>query len=735
MPPAQFSRQTIRLQFDKDIHFGDDASITLAKAGGDIIDTITLRVDWPEGIIKNTNPISSNGVSYNLSTLVQYSTGTAMIDRVELLYDGNLIERHYGETMFIQGDITVPECKQAGLSNLVGTHVTSNLVSYYIQFPFSVKLPLCALDESPTLRIVFNPSTYFAFGVQYTGAVNMSLYVDYVYVSKAEREYLQKNRICYPARSFQMASFRIPNTYTLFSCDTHFVNMTKEIFWIIQEDQYTSNIYNYSNDLVTLRLLLDGDEVISDDFGTPQFLTWITKHTRMTSANYYTYSFELYPESSQENGSLNMTAVTNQRHILQLTSSSVWRTLRIYAHAYNIFCVENGRGRTVYTQNESSDYSYRSDLTIPYVFPTPPPEPLYVFNNLFSPLTPFLYYGQAVAINDDGTTAVIGAAGTNQNIGTVVVYRYDGTTWDSGDQLSTALGSNSYFGYSVDVSDDGNSVVVGVPAANGGRGYVSVYMYNGSSWSDVPILSNIADFTYGWSVAINGPGDTVVIGAPRALGFAGYACAFKKIGGVWNSAIEQPLVSTSTNPSAFFGYSVSVSADGNTAVVGAPSGRYAAVYTYSAGVWGSASVLTTSLAASVNFGWSVYMAPLAGAVIVGAPNNEYAAVYRYNGVSWSSTPAVQLVSEAGSGGQFGSAVTLNDDATIAIVGASVAGYAAAYIYNGTSWSSANEIENQTGVQNSRFGSALSLSHDGSSLLIGAYAVNNANGYAALYVQT
>ena len=43
MPPAQFARQSIRLQFDKDVHFGDDVSIILAKAGGDIIDTVTLR--------------------------------------------------------------------------------------------------------------------------------------------------------------------------------------------------------------------------------------------------------------------------------------------------------------------------------------------------------------------------------------------------------------------------------------------------------------------------------------------------------------------------------------------------------------------------------------------------------------------------------------------------------------------------------------------------------------------
>lgn len=733
-PPAQFARQSIRLQFDKDVHFGDDISVTLAKAGGDIIDTVTLRVDWPLDFPTNTNQVSVDGVTTYLSTLVQNSAGTAMIDRVELLYKDQMIERHYGESMFILGDLTIPEAKQGGLSNLVGTQTTSNLITYYIQFPFTVKMPLCALDEPPTIRLVFQPSTYFAYGISYTNPVNMALYVDYVYVSKAEREYLKSNRLSYVPRTFQRTEFKIPNTLTEYSCDTTFVNMVKELFWIIQEDQYTANVYNYSNDLVTMRLLLDDEEIITEDIGTPQFLTFTSNHTRKTERNYYSYSFELEPESEQENGSVNMSAVIRQRHILSLTPSNVWRALRIYAHSYNIFLVEKGNGRIVYPYIEGGTATYNSDEIIPYVFPPAPPAPLYEFNRIFGPSPTYLYYGQALAMNNDGTSLVVGAAGTNQNIGVVTVYSYDGTEWDTGSQLTSALGPNSYFGYSVDVTDDGMNVIAGTPAANGGRGYASVYTFDGTSWNGgIPLASSYADFTYGWSVAIDSMGMVAIVGAPRAFGLAGYACIFMKTGPTWASAVEIPLISTASSPVAFFGYSVSISMDGSVAVVGAPNARYVAVYNFDGMMWSAATVLSTSLPATVNFGWSVYMAPTGDAIIVGAPNNEYAAVYRYSGGSWGS--AVRLVSDAGTGAQFGSAVALTNNGNIAIVGASIAGYAAAYTYSGGVWSAANVIQNQTGVTDSRFGSALNVSHDGAKVAVGAYAVNNGNGYVGLYNQT
>lgn len=347
--PAQYAHQTVLLQFDKDVHFGDDATIVLAKAGGDVLNTLTLRVDWPTDFV---------------STTLQYSTGTAMIERAELLVSDQVVERHYGESMFILGEVTVPEAKQGALAQLVGTQTTSNLISYFIQFPFTVKLPICALKDAPKLRIVFQPAQYFA-GQTYTNPVPMTLYADYVYVSAAERKYLTETQLVYPVRTFQRTEFRVPHTVTKYSCDTSFVNMVKELFWVILPDQYTSNVYNYSDALVSMNMTLDMDQVLTDDFATGDFLRNFNTHTRVSTHAIYGYSFELDPEDDQANGALNMSAVTRQRYVLTLTPSFVFRTLRIYAHSYNILIVDKGRGRVVYPMTELGTEVTRVDVVAP----------------------------------------------------------------------------------------------------------------------------------------------------------------------------------------------------------------------------------------------------------------------------------------------------------------------------------------------------------------------------------
>ena len=702
--PAQYAHQTVLLQFDKDVHFGDDASIILAKAGGDILNTITLRVDWPTDFVSST---------------LQYSTGTAMIDRVELLVHDQVVERHYGESMFILGEVTVPQAKQSALAQLVGTQTTSNLVSYFIQFPFSVKLPICVLDEPPTLRIVFRPAEYFA-GQAYTNPVSMTLYVDYVYVSAAEREYLKKTQMVYPVRTFQRLEFRVPHTQTQFSCDTSFVNMVKELFWVILPDQYTSNVYNYSDDLISMNLTLDMDQVLTDDFATGDYLRIFNKHTRVPTHPIYCYPFELLPEDDQENGALNMSAVTRQRHVLTLAPSSVFRTLRIYAHSYNILVVEHGQGRVMYPMIEIGTDTTKTDVLAPA--PLPPPLPLYILEAEFPVAPAFVYFGESLALNDTGQFNVIGVPGTGLNTGLVI---------GNGVPISSVTGPGSYFGYSVDISNDGLTVVVGAPAAGGGAGSATVFTFNGTSWTlSATLVTTTADYTFGWSVAISGDGHTIVVGAPRARGFAGYAGVFTETGGVWSS--ETVLTSTAPGSAPNFGFSVSISDDGTVIAVGAYGSRYVGMYMYSGGSWTGPSVLPTTLSLTANFGYCVYVSPTNESVIVGAPNNDYAAVYTYTGGgSWVLQQ--QLQSTAGPGTVFGSTVALSSYSAVAVVGAPNAEYVAAYTQNGGVWDTDPAVIQNPSIP--KFGAALSIAHNAGSLLIGAYAANDSIGYAALYIHT
>lgn len=340
-PPAQFATQTIRLQFPKNVQWGDDITVWIAKTG-DLARTMYLRITWPR----------------DAPTTVQPSAGTAMIDRVELLYKDQLVERIYGENLYMLGDLTVTQGKQSALSNMVGTGTTSNLASYHIPLVFSILkkgLPLCALDEPPKLRVVFKPSSYFTTAV-YTKPIQVDLFVEYVYVTEAEREYIKSHELIYVTQSFQRMSYRVPAGKTSIQLLTSFVNDVKELFWVIQSDA-AANVYDYgtTDQLVNLRLTLNGQDRITPDYATAQYLRVIQGlqcHTRIPNGRYYMYSFALEPESDTPTGELNMTNITQQQHTLTLAPHAVPLTIRVYAHSYNLFSVAKGNGVSLYTLQE-----------------------------------------------------------------------------------------------------------------------------------------------------------------------------------------------------------------------------------------------------------------------------------------------------------------------------------------------------------------------------------------------
>jgi hypothetical protein len=340
MPPAPFSRQLIRLQFPKDVHFGDDMTVWISKTG-DIARTMYLRVVWPS----------------DAPTSVQPSQGTAMIDRVELLYKDQLIERLYGENIYMLQDVTVPQAKQSALTTLVGKNTTTALTSYHIPLPFFVLkkgLPLLALDEPPRFRIVFQPSTY-------KKPIDVSLFVEYVYVSKAERDWFTSHEVVYMTQTFQRVQFRIPVTpaQTSYTFYTDLVNDVKELFWVIQSDA-ASNVYDYgtTDQLVNLRLTFNGVDRITPDYATAQYLRvaqGLEFHTRVPDGRYYMYSFALEPEMDQPTGSVNMSQVTRQQHTLTLAPSASERSLRIYAMSYNLMRVKDGEATMLYTEREGGN--------------------------------------------------------------------------------------------------------------------------------------------------------------------------------------------------------------------------------------------------------------------------------------------------------------------------------------------------------------------------------------------
>src|SRR5215472_7989508 len=105
-------------------------------------------------------------------------------------------------------------------------------------------------------------------------------------------------------------------------------------------------------------------------------------------------------------------------------------------------------------------------------------------------------------------------------------------------------------------------------------------------------INALGPASQGWSVALSGDGNTAIVGGREDDSGTGAAWVFTPSGGVWAQQGSK-LVGTGAVGNANQGTSVALSGDGNTAIVGGPddnfgtnSGAGAAwVFTQSGGVW------------------------------------------------------------------------------------------------------------------------------------------------------
>jgi uncharacterized protein (TIGR03437 family) len=175
------------------------------------------------------------------------------------------------------------------------------------------------------------------------------------------------------------------------------------------------------------------------------------------------------------------------------------------------------------------------------------------------------FFGESVSVSGD--TVMIGADGTNDNLGATYVFVRSGGRWTQQQELAASDGAaNDQFGVSVFVS--GDTVVIGAQGKNLGQGAAYVFVQSGGVWSQQKELTasdgTLGNF-FGFSVSLSG--DTAVIGHSIGYGFQGAAYVFVRSGGAWSQ--EQELTAGSGGAvNEFFGFSVSVS--GGTAVIGAP---------------------------------------------------------------------------------------------------------------------------------------------------------------------
>jgi FG-GAP repeat len=357
-------------------------------------------------------------------------------------------------------------------------------------------------------------------------------------------------------------------------------------------------------------------------------------------------------------------------------------------------------------------------------------------------------FGASVSLSGDGSTLAVGASledsntsGINtvpnddsENAGAVYVFTRNGSAWTQQAYIKPShAGVSHYFGVSVSLSADGNTVAVGASGEATGTGGINVapdidapgsgaaYVFtrNDSTWSEQAFIkaSNTGENdAFGYSLSLSAEGNSLAVGAYREdsstqgidttpnnlANDAGAVYVYSRSGSTWS---EQSYIKSSNGELGdLFGYSVSISDDGNTLAVGAS-------------------------------GEDSNMGGINATANEGALNSGAAYVFSRSGSSWSEQAYIKA-SNPDENDQFFS-LSLSGDGNTLAVGAffesssttgvnttpdNLAKWAgAAYVYSrtGSTWSEQAYLKPSFIEAGDELGRSLSLSTDGNTLAVGA----------------
>jgi len=309
------------------------------------------------------------------------------------------------------------------------------------------------------------------------------------------------------------------------------------------------------------------------------------------------------------------------------------------------------------------------------------------------------FFGQAVSLSADGTILAVGAPDHNYNAisnnGQVKIYRWNGTTWGSGEEINPITHQttqNLNFGSALQLSNDGNTIVIGGRGYSTSQGVYYVYVYEEGAWNQKHMeFGQATGDALGYSVSISGDGTRVAGGANNPDGTSYVRTVY------YNSTTQQwlPLGEyiNSENPGDEFGFSIKFSRDGHRLAVGAPrntsSTGHVRVFEYS----------TTN-------GWTQLGSDVDGEAL---------------------------------GDQSGTSVALSDDGSVLVVGANLndgtgtdAGHVRVYSYGVSGWERVGKDLDAEALGD-ELGWSVAISGDGSRVAAGAKS-NDGTGTSAGHVR-
>jgi len=394
---TNFSNEYVDLDPENEADFGSTVKFKIPQNQGDLLKTLSLKVTLPH--------ITTSGVCYI------ESAGHALIEHVDLIIGGKVIQRLTSDYLQIYSEHFVTQTKQIALEELIGKfpertafrRVSNRLIvarnalgntediSFFVDLPFyfynhpELAVPLCAINRQE-VEVEFKLRTAQEIVVKTDGKkadisqqnpqpkiIDFQLCAEVVHVDCEERIKIQKSKRDYLITQIQQNIFDVASGVNTGKFKLDFINPVKELYFVIQRQgsvgtnefefvtpfdydgilEETGNKYILWENLDHLTLTLDGQDIITKDTGTMPFLKAVQAaiHHSKTQLirRFYSYSFALQPEEWYPTGQVNFSLVKEQILDLSLHPCTGYsRQVRVYAVNYNILRVGEGTAKTIF---------------------------------------------------------------------------------------------------------------------------------------------------------------------------------------------------------------------------------------------------------------------------------------------------------------------------------------------------------------------------------------------------
>jgi hypothetical protein len=384
---SNFSTEFVDVEPDQAVDFGKTVRFSVPNNSGDLIRTVSFKMTLPG--------LNETDVGYI------ESVGHAIIDHVDLLVGGQMVQRVSSDWLEIHGEHYYTQTKQNALFQLTGKYpvrsagirsnsasvlgylgTSTNDVDFYVDVPFyfhrepTLAFPLCAVCDQQEVEVEVTLRDVADLVVDVTdgslpvlsGTHSITSFVmqcEMVFLDPIEKIKFKKTPRDYLITQNQLNSFLVPKGQDTFKCKLSFTNLVKELYFVIQSEG--ARVFDFDNyrqtdldgrlvqyeHLKHLTLTLDGSEVLTEKTGKAVFLKAVQAaiHHAKTQLirRFYSYSFALEPEKAQPTGQLNFTVIKDQNLGLTLNRNALQdRQVRVYARSYNVLRVAGGNARVIF---------------------------------------------------------------------------------------------------------------------------------------------------------------------------------------------------------------------------------------------------------------------------------------------------------------------------------------------------------------------------------------------------